>query len=199
MALYSVWDWRLGLYRHYRSLEAEGLFDPDVARLPSSSKNLGFCIEDALVELPRGCQFVGTSDKALGRLANDATSRSQAQARLPAGIGGVEGAGGTGIIPFVPFLGLGSVIPNWDRVKPVVTIVLAFAAGALILKGLSKPKRSRVERARNAGAALTRGQSWRRGQEHWHACPTCARPLGPARTKDAAQCLKCRICGYHRS
>lgn len=207
MALYSVPDWRHGKYRVYRSPELEGLFDPEVPKLPVTEKNLGFCIEDSLVSLPGGCQFIGLSDRALGRVCNDAESRRQATAKLPEGIGSVEGGtGGMGIIPFVPFLGLGaSPYSSWyEKIRPLVPIAFAFTAGVLIIKGLQgklKFARARVKRSRNT-AKLRPGQRWRRGpagnEEYWRACEGCARPLGPANTKAQAERLSCRVCDSHR-
>jgi hypothetical protein len=142
-----------------------------------------------------GCQFLGTGERALGRLACDGTSRRQASARLPEGIGGVGGVGGLGLIPFVPFLGLGDVTGGggWlARLRPLVPIALAFAAGVLILKGMKKP-RSRA-RARNA-VKLRPGQRWQRGSgELWKACSSCAEAMGPFQLNldGPDECMACR-------
>src|SRR3990167_4473710 len=101
---YSIWDWKLGRYRYYRSPSPDGLFDPEVPHLPHSPQQLGFSVDHCLVSLPMGCQFLGTGERALGRIACDATSRSQASARLPEGIGGVGGTGGMGLRPLPPLL-----------------------------------------------------------------------------------------------
>lgn len=280
MSLYSILDWKLGKYRVYRSQEQEGLFDPEVPRLPHSSKNLGFPIEAALVSLPVGCQFLGLSDKALGRLATDSESRRQATARLPEGVGnlgGVDGLGGLKLpaalaalsvplgIPGVPFLGLGTGglgCPPWmerehkealqsitqmqgqltqfdqhlrahmakecqylkskgiDDCKTcgmkglgalgalqmydwkavlikVAPVALAFAAGVLIIRGLStrsRPRRARNARRRNT-VKLKPGQRWRRGSgEFWRACEGAAHPMGPFSSIAEAEAAVCPVC-----
>lgn len=192
---YSIWDWKLGKYRYYRSPSPEGLFDPEVPHLPHSPQQLGFAVEHCLATLPFGSQFLGTGERALGRVACDATSRAQASAKLPEGIGslgGTGGMGGMGIIPFVPFLGLGELNPSsWlTRLRPLIPIALAFAAGVLILKGMKKPRR-----ARRANLKLRPGQIWRRGSgELWKACERCGEAVGPFETEGALRAGQCKAC-----
>lgn len=132
MAHFSIWDWKLGTYRVYRTPEPEGLFDPEVPKLPPSPKQLGFCVDKALVALPFNARYVGTSDRALGRLACDATSRAQSHARLPEGIGGMGGVGGLGGFRGFGVGGLGC--PDWmeqehaDALKQIASMQAALAA-----------------------------------------------------------------------
>lgn len=125
MAFFSVWDWQDGDWRVYRHDGGGGMFDP-IVEPAGTDKKLGVMLEDVLSPLPAGARFVGRSQLCLGRAAIDAKARRQALAKLPEGIGSVEGTGGLGAFEMSP------------TAKTVVTVGLAFAGGLAIAWGLSQ-------------------------------------------------------------
>lgn len=157
MAFFSVWDWQDGDWRVYRHDQGGGMFDPLVEPV-GGDKKLGVVLEDVLTLLPAGSRFVGRSQLCLGRAAIDAKARKQALAKLPEGIGSIEGTGGLGAFEMSP------------TAKTVVTVGLAFAGGLAIAWGLSKwagpsSPATTNRRRRNGGWVVTAhraDQAWPR-------------------------------------
>lgn len=122
---YSVFDWRLAKYRVFSApAKDDGLFDPHVVPL-KTDKRFGVSPDKVAVSVPLGAHYEGTSDRAHGRIAVDATARAQAAAKLPEGLGSVGvNIGGVGTIEH----------PGNELKQQVASGVIGAAIGGLITK-----------------------------------------------------------------
>jgi hypothetical protein len=161
MSVFSVWDWEKGQFRVYRAGQDSGMYDPPAITV-NGDKRVGATVEAGLVSLPYGAQFTQWSDRALGRVATDARSRSQSRAALPAGVGSLSGMGAVSLNDPTD-LGTPSLLHPGLKWGPLLLLGIVGLIGLDLWhqsKRLARGKRKRANRRRNPSKDTK--EAWRR-------------------------------------